>query len=429
MKKLFYLFAFFMMFQGFVLAQQPQELTLDSCRALALKHNPLAQQAGLYNQMQHVKEEATGKGYLPQLALNGQASWQSEVTSLPIHIPNLDIPVIPRDQYRIALDINQLIWDGGGIHAQQQLDVSLLQINLTEVETANLRLIERVDQIYFSILLLDEQEKLIHVAMDEVQSRLGKVRAGIENGAVLPSNADVLDAELIGMEQTLTDIRHNKAAAIYSLGAFIGLDLETTIALKLPEYVDLPEFETWQRPEFKLFGLQQKRLQDQENLLGIRLMPRFSAFGNLGYGRPGLNMLSDSFEPFAMLGVRMNWNFWDWNITKKNQEVLNIQKQITDTQQQNWELNQNVLLNSARQEVLKIENQLAADFRIVALRQSVAKATASQLDSGVITASDYLTEQNALTKAQLNQAIHKILLQRARLNYLTVMGLTNFNNQ
>lgn len=425
MKKIACLFFLLLIFQGLAFAQQPQELTLDSCHALALRHNPLALQTGLYTAMQQVKEDATGRNYLPQLALNGQASWQSDVTSFPIHIPNLDVPVVPNDAYRIALDINQLIWDGGGTRAQQQLDVSLLQINLTEVETANLKLMERVDQTYFSILLLDEQEKLIHVAMDEIQSRLSKVRAGIENGAVLPSNADVLDAELIGMEQTLTDIRHSRAAAIYTLGAFIGLELEPTLALKLPENADLPKFETWGRPEFKIFGLQQKHLEDQQKLMGIKLMPRFSAFGNLGYGRPGLNMLSDSFEPFAMLGLRLNWNFWDWNITRKNKEVIDIQKQIMDTQQQNWELNQNVMLNTARQEVLKIENQLAADFRIVTLRQSVAKATASQLDSGVITASDYLTEQNALTKAQLNQSIHKIMLQRARLNYLTVMGLTN----
>lgn len=425
MKKIACLFFLLLIFQGLAFAQQPQELTLDSCHALALRHNPLALQTGLYTAMQQVKEDATGRNYLPQLALNGQASWQSDVTSFPIHIPNLDVPVVPNDAYRIALDINQLIWDGGGTRAQQQLDVSLLQINLTEVETANLKLMERVDQTYFSILLLDEQEKLIHVAMDEIQSRLSKVRAGIENGAVLPSNADVLDAELIGMEQTLTDIRHSRAAAIYTLGAFIGLELEPTLALKLPENADLPKFETWGRPEFKIFGLQQKHLEDQQKLMGIKLMPRFSAFGNLGYGRPGLNMLSDSFEPFAMLGFRLNWNFWDWNITRKNKEVIDIQKQIMDTQQQNWELNQNVMLNTARQEVLKIENQLAADFRIVTLRQSVAKATASQLDSGVITASDYLTEQNALTKAQLNQSIHKIMLQRARLNYLTVMGLTN----
>ena len=425
MKKLFYLVALLFIFHGSAIAQQTQELTLDSCHVLALKHYPLAKQAGFYSAMQQIKDDATGRGYLPQLALNGQAAWQSDVTSLPIHIPNMDIPSLSQDNYRISLDINQIIWDGGGINAQQQLDVSQLQINLTEVETANLRLIEMIDQVYFSILLLDEQEKLIHVAMDEVQSRLAKVRAGIANGSVLPSNADVLDAELIGMEQTLTDINHSRSAAIYKLGSFIGFQPESTLVLKLPEYTDLPEFDNWQRPEFKLFGLQQKRIEDQQKLLGIRLMPRFSAFGNLGYGRPGLNMLSNSFEPFAMLGVRLNWNFWDWNITKKNKEVLTIQMQITDTQQQNWELNQNVMLNTARQEVLKIENQLAADFRIVSLRQSVAKAVAAQLDSGVITASDYLTEQNALTKAKLNQSIHKIMLQRARLNYLTVMGLTN----
>lgn len=105
--------------------------------------------------------------------------------------------------------------------------------------------------------------------------------------------------------------------------------------------------------------------------------------------------------------------------------MLGLQKQITDTQRQNWELNQEVMLNSIKQEILKIENQLAADYRIVSLRQSVANAAAAQLDSGVITASDFLTEQNALTKARLNQGINKILLQRVKLNYLTVLGFTN----
>ena len=156
MRNLVYLFAFLLIFNGFAFAQQPQELTLDSCHALALKHHPLALQAGLYTQIQQVKEDADGRGYLPQLSLNGQASWQTDVTSLPIDIPNLIIPVLPKDNYRIALDIHQLIWDGGGIHAQQQLDVSLLQINLTEVETANLRLIERVDQNYFSMPIAEE---------------------------------------------------------------------------------------------------------------------------------------------------------------------------------------------------------------------------------------------------------------------------------
>ncbi len=425
MKRKIHWLALFLLFQGFAIAQQPQALSLDSCRVLALKHNPLAQQAGLYTTMQQMKDEITGRGYLPQVALNGQATWQSEVTSLPIHIPNVDIPSLSQDNYRLSLDINQLIWDGGVIKSQQQLDVSQLEINLTEVETANLRVIEMVDQTYFAILIFTESGKLIQLGMDEIQSRLAKVRAGIENGAVLPSNADVLDAELIGMEQNLTEIKHGKMTAIYKLGALTGLELGSSVELQIPAITDLPEFKTWTRPEYKLFSLQQKRLDDQMQMTGLKLMPRFSAFSNLGYGRPGLNMLSNSFEPFALLGVRMNWNFWDWNITQKNKEVLGIQKKITDSHRQNWELNQDIMLNSIKQEILKIENQLAADYRIVSLRQSVANATAAQLDSGVITASDFLSEQNALTKARLNQEINKILLQRAKLNYLTVMGFTN----
>lgn len=425
MKRKIHLLVLSLILYGFAIAQQPQALSLDSCRSLAIRHNPLAQQAGLYTSMQQIKDEATGRSNYPQVALNGQATWQSEVTSLPMHIPNVDIPSLSQDNYRLSLDINQLIWDGGAIKSQQQLDISLLDINLTEVETANLRMIEMVDQTYFSILIFNEREKLIQLAMDEIQSRLAKVRAGIDNGAVLPSNADVLDAELIGLEQSLMEIRHGKMAALYKLGALTGVKLGTSVELQIPAITDLPEFKEWTRPEYKLFSLQQKRLDDQMQMTGLKLMPRFSAFSNLGYGRPGLNMLSNSFEPFAMLGVRMSWNFWDWNITKKNKEVLGIQKQITDSQRQNWELNQNVVLNSIKQEILKIENQLAADYRILSLRQSVADASAAQLDSGVITASVFLTEQNALTKARLNQSINKILLQRAKLNYLTVMGLTN----
>ncbi|MDY0102030.1 MAG: TolC family protein [Lentimicrobium sp.] len=425
MKRKIHLFVLFLFLYGFTLAQQPQLLSLDSCRALALKHNPLAQQAALYTSMQQIKDEATGHGYYPQVVLNGQATWQSDVTSLPIQIPNVDIPSLSQDNYRLSLDINQLLWDGGAIRSQQQLDVSLLEINLTEVETANLRMIELVDQTYFSILIFTEQEKLIQLAMDEIQSRLAKVRAGIDNGVVLFSNADVLDAELIGMEQNLMELRNGKMIAIYKLGALTGVQMGTGVIFELPVITDLPEFQAWVRPEFKLFSLQQKRLDDQIQMTGLKLMPRFSAFSNLGYGRPGLNMLSNSFEPFAMIGVRMNWNFWDWNITQRNKEVLGIQKQITDTQRQNWELNQDVMLNTIKQEILKIKNQLAADYRIVSLRQSVADATAAQLDSGIITASDFLTEQNALTKARLNQGINKILLQRAKLNYLTVIGFTN----
>jgi outer membrane protein TolC len=414
--------------QEMAFSQQPQGLTLDSCRKMAVEHYPVSRQNGLLNEIHNLKQESVRRGYYPQLNLNGQATWQSEVTSLPINIPNIEIPSLARDNYRISLDINQLIWDGGNIRLQQVMDFATLEINLTEVEIETLKLTEAVNQTYFSILILRESEKLILLAMDEIQSRLSKVRAGITNGAVLPANADELDAELIKLEQTLIDIRFNKNASIYRLNELTGLNTDASTVLILPEYHDLPALDQWHRPEYSLFDLQKAHLNTQQQMAGLKLMPRLSAFSNLGYGRPGLNMFSSTFEPFAMLGLRLSWNMWDWNITGRNKSIMGIQKQITDTRKQAWEINQRILLNNQKQEILKIENQLAADHRIVALRKSIASSAAVQLEQGVITSSEYLTRQNALTQANLNLGVNKIILQRARLNYLTTMGFTTYKS-
>lgn len=424
MKKKIRLIALFL-FVHLAVWAQPLVISLDSCRSLALKNNPQAIQGGLYRTLQENQDQNAGRGYLPQLNLNAQASWQSEVTSVPVNIPNLDIPTISRDQYRVSLDINQLIWDAGAIKSQQQLDVSLLEINLEEIEIENLRILEAVNQTYFSILLNQESEKLILLAMEEIHSKLAKVRAGVANGVILPSNADVLDVEVIRLEQRLTEVRHNKNAAIYRLSELTGLKADLPMEFILPSFDDVPAWQNWKRPEYRLFTLHQKRLDNQRQMAGLKIMPRLLAFSNIGYGKPGLNMLSDKFDPFFMMGIRFSWNFWDWSITEKNKENIDIQKQITQTRLQTWEMNQRILLNSFSQEILKIENQLAADYRIVDLQKTIAASAGAQLESGIITSSEYLTEQNAYTRAKLNLGLNKILLQRAKQNYLTVIGLTN----
>lgn len=424
MKKKIRLIALFL-FVHLAVWAQPLVISLDSCRSLALKNNPQAIQGALYRTLQENQDQNSGRGYLPQLNLNAQASWQSEVTSVPINIPNLDIPTISRDQYRVSLDINQLIWDAGAIKSQRQLDVSLLEINLEEIEIDNLRILEAVNQTYFSILLNQESEKLILLAMDEIHSKLAKVRAGVANGIILPSNADVLDVEVIRLEQRLTEVRHSKNAAIYRLSELTGLKADLPLEFILPTFDDVPPWQSWKRPEYRLFTLQQNRLDNQQQMAGLKIMPRLLAFSNIGYGKPGLNMLSDKFDPFFMMGIRFSWNFWDWSITKKNKENIDLQKQIIQTRLEAWEMNQRILLNSFSQEILKIENQLAADYRIVDLQKTIAASAGAQLESGIITSSEYLTEQNAYTRAKLNLGLNKILLQRAKQNYLTVIGLIN----
>ncbi len=408
---------------GNLMAQPSGILTLDSCYKLAVAHNPLTRQGPLYHEAYQLQESVLSDNYLPQVSAGGQVSWQSDVTSLPITIPNVVIPSLDKDSYRLNLDINQLIWDGGVTKKQKELERAGLLVNLQSVEAENYRLREIVNQVYFNILLIRENEKLLKLNMSEILSRLGRARAGVFNGTVLPSNADVLDAEIIKIEQSLTELAHNRAAAVYRLGEITGQTFNPGLELVLPAFDSLPLVNTRLRPEFHLLELQQDKLAVQQNMTGLKVMPRVSAFGTLGYGKPGLNMLSNQFDAWAMAGARFSWTLWNWNQHKKEYQIIGIQKDVIETQKENHERNQRILLNNLNQEILKTENLIAADHRIVKLRETIAKSAGAQLDQGIITSSEFLTEQNARTQANLNMSLHYIQLQYAKLNYITAIGL------
>lgn len=412
------------LFSGNLAAQDRTGLlTLDSCYKLAIQHNPVSRQAILYNEAWQLQESSLSSNYLPQVSFGGQASWQSDVTALPISIPNVDIPSLYKDSYKVSLDINQLIWDGGVTSKQKELEKAGLLVNLQSVEAENYRLRETVNQVYFSILLFSENEKMLKLSMSEIRSKLARIRAGVANGTMLQSNADILDAEIIRIEQSLTELVHNRAAAIYRLGEITGLILGPDFEPELPAFDSLPAINTRLRPEYRLLELQQEKLTAQQNITGLKLMPRISAFGNLGYGRPGLNMLSNQFDSWAMAGARFSWTLWNWNQHKKEQKIIGIQKEVIETQKENFERNQRILLNNLREDILKNKNLIAADHRIVKLRESVAKSAGAQLEQGMIMASDYLTEQNANTQALINLSLHRIQLQYAMLNYITAIGM------
>lgn len=406
-----------------VSAQKISRMTLDSCYQLAIEHNPATQQSHLYQSAWELQESAINTHKLPQASLAGQVSWQSDVTSLPISLPNVQIPSLDKDSYKLYLDVNQLIWNGGIVQKQKELEKAGLLISLQTVEAENYRIKETVNQVYFSILLMQENEKLLRLSMSEIQSRLGRIRAGVANGTLLPSNAEVLDAEIIKIEQSITEVIHNKAAAIFRLSQITGTSIDTQTELEQPQFNDLPEINTRLRPEYQLLVLQQHKLTAQQNMTGLKVMPRITAFANVGYGKPGLNMLSNQFDTYAMVGARASWALWDWNEHKKESKIIGIQKDLIETQKENFERNQRILLNTQHEEIVKNETLIAADFRIVKLRESIVKSSGAQLEQGTITSSEFLTEQNSLTQARINQTLHSIQLQYARLNYLSTMGL------
>ncbi len=239
---------------------------------------------------------------------------------------------------------------------------------------------------------------------------------------LLSSNSDILQAEIINLEQSIIEIEIGLSTSKNIMNEYTGLDLNETALLSLPEtQINTSIFEN-NRPEYALMTLQQNQLSALKDITGRKTMPRIYAFGQLGYGRPGYDMLKNEFDDFYMVGARLNWNIWDWNQSKKEREVLDIQSQIINTQKETFDKNLKIDLQNKLADIRKIEEIIKRDKEIIILRERISKSSSSQLDNGVITSTEYLTEINAEASAKLKLTTHKIQLEKAKIDYSASLG-------
>ena len=400
---------------------QEQPITLDRCLQQAELQFPLLKQKDLYGKIANYNQENFKTNFLPQTNLNGQASWQSDVTKVPINIPNLKIPTPSSDTYKLTLDVNQLIFDAGSTKLQEELEKINLDLNRQGVDVEIYKLRDRVSQIFFGILLLKENEEALKVTRGDIESRENKIESQVNHGAMLASNLTVLQVEVLKIEQALAELKYSQESLIQSLVELTGINMTTVSVFLLPEN-NIDGATDVKRPELKLFDLQKDRLTGMDKLTETKTKPRLLGFGTLGYGRPGLNMLSNDFKGYAMLGAKVSWNVWNWNQTNNERQVFGVQKNIIETQKESFNQNLKITLQSNRSEINKYQSLIETDNRIIQLRNDITLSSSSQLDNGVITSSEYLTEVNAELQARLNLKTHQIKLSQARINYLITLG-------
>ena len=410
----------FLLFLPMTLMAQ-QSITLDECFDLVSKNYPLARQSDLLENQLQLDMEALEKGKLPQLDVNAQASYQSDVTSLPIQLPNATIDPPNKDQYRATLDVNQLIYNGGQINALAKVTEAKGKVGQQEVAVNLYQLKNQVNQLYLSVLLLQENRTLLNAKEKQLITRLNEVNSGVKFGMLLPSSADALEVELLKIKQNYAELDHSKAGLLDRLSLLIGKDLNNNVALQRPEVV--MDFDTDpNRPELTLFELQKEQVQFSTELLSKSKLPKLSAFALGGYGNPGLNMLDNSFNTFYMTGLRLNWNVFDWNKNKTEKQSLQINKEIINTQKETFELNNNVELTTLLSEINKINELISYDEAIIPLREKMVKTAESQLKNGVITSSAYITEFTNLYEAKNNLALHKTQMLLTQIQYQISKG-------
>jgi outer membrane protein TolC len=426
-----------LMIFGSLYGQVPDTLTLKMCHDLAVSRYPAAARTGLLSSASDIQQKKLNANYLPQLQINGQASYQSEVTQVDVEVPPfyipppidmevspapLNAPVPPKDQYKFTADIYQVIYDGGTTGQKKKIDLSAYEIEQQKVEVELFQLKERINSIFFNIILLQENKKLLILLKDQLNNKLKDVSTAVEHGVALSADRDVLKAEIIRVEQQMDEVIIQREAFVSILSELISEDLPAGLVLELPE-AQIPSlaFDPV-RPELLLFDMQKLQLEESKDLITSSWRPKLSGFGQLGYGNPGLNMLSDEWSPYYIVGARLNWKIWNWNQNKKDKQILGLQQNIIDSQRETFNKNLSISTEQYLADIRKYEKLILSDLEIIELRISIAETASSQFDNGVITSSDYVSRVNEEAQAKINLEVHKVRLAKARLDYLTTMG-------
>ena len=419
MKKLFLLT---LMLLSFNFAKAQTQITLEECYSKARENYPLIKQKEYIAQSKDYSVSNVWKGYFPQITINGQATYQSDVTSIPISFPGMSIDNLTKDQYKVVADVTQTIYDGGIMNSQSGLQNSIADVDDQKLEIELLKVKERVNQIYFGILLLDAQLLQIDFVKNDLNAGLSKLNAAFENGTALKSSVDVLKAELLKTNQKEIELISSRLAFIQMLGLLINIDLDEPTILEQPISNTFVSDVEINRPELKLFASQQRMIDSRNGLTISKILPKASLFFQGGYGKPTLNMLQNQFDWYYITGARLTWSLSNLYSYGNEKELNELTKKIIDSQKETFILNTHITVKQQLQEIEKLKKLISVDKEIIEIRTSVKEAAKSQLENGVITSNDFIRELNAEDTAIQNLAIHKTQLLLAQYNYKITTG-------
>lgn len=401
-----------------LMANAQRILTLQECYDLAAKNYPLAKQSGLLHQKSTYEIEGINTAKLPKIDLNAQATYQSDVIGLPIALPGMEPQ--NKDQYRATLDVIQIIYNGGAVDATAKLRAAQSKTQQQQVEVNLYQLKSRINHYYFSILLLQEKRALLVSKNELLLEKTKEVKSGVKYGAILPASELILEAEMLKIKQQLTEIKFENIKLLQSLSdlTFTKIDSETVVIPPTNE----DKISRSNRPELTLYDLQNEQIDFSKSILSKSALPRLNAFGQAGYGNPGLNMLDNSFQGFYIVGLKANWNILDWGKNKKDLNALEIAKEIVLTEKETFELNNLIELQQGENDIKKLQELLTSDYEIIEIRSKIAQSANAQMKNGVITTSEYLTEFINLFEARNVLKTHEVQLSLAKSNYEIIKG-------
>jgi outer membrane protein TolC len=354
------------------------------------------------------------KSYLPQLSLQARASWQSDITEFPEEFNNIldrmgvdGIEFPSKDQYRIVLELYQNIWDGGLTTSKQKSIKAQSEIEKQNMEVSLYALYQQINQLYFGILLLEEQLKQNELFMKELNRNYQRIEKFIDNGLANSSDLNKIKVEILMREQTKSEMTYNRKAYVLMLSLLIGQNINEETRLEKPESsVELKE--EINRPELKRYDAQLKLNDIQQKATLAKGMPRIGLFAQGAYANPGLNMFKSGFSPYFMGGISLSWNFSGLYTYGDENKNLNINANSIAIQKETFLFNLNQQVSKTNSDIEKAKELMQKDDEIIALREQIKTTSEVKVENGTLSVNDYLQDIVLADMARQNKVLHEM---------------------
>lgn len=398
------------------------QVTLEQCKALARANYPLIRQYDLVEQSRHFTVENAAKAWLPQVGLTAGASYQSDVISLPVDVPGVNIPGLSKDQYDVNVTVRQQVYDGGATAVARRMADAQSDIGREQVSVAMYEVDERIDQLFFGVLMLDEQIKQVGVLKDDLALALASVKAMMKSGVANQTDVDAVQVEQVKAIQKETSLTTQRSTYMLMLETFTGKDFADSDTLVMPVLPVLLTIDN-HRPELSLYAARERLLDIRLKSIDTGIRPRLGVYLRGGYGNPALNMLKNEFDTYYKIGATLTWNFGNMYTRANDKRLIENERLNLQAEREAFLFNTRLQTELQGGKISNLRKQIEQDDEIILLRERIRDKAGQRVTNGTETVNEMLRDINAVSDSRFNRQIHEVELIR---EIYKVKHLNNF---
>jgi outer membrane protein TolC len=408
---------------------QDTTLSLGELHRAAEAADPRAREIRLLEQQWKLRDRNIAVQRLPAFGIESQVQYQTDAPSSPVtNASGSPLFQAPKQTYDTLLRVEQRLFDPT-VSRQAAVQRAQLAEDQARVRTALYALRQQVSDAFFAVALLDQQAGVLAAAIADLSARASEMEARVREGTALRADFAAIDASRLQRQQEEDELRTSRRAAVGRLATIVGRPIAPGATPVLPNLA--PEVIrartagplSTERPEFAQFTRARERLERQREAAVVQSLPKLSAFGRVGYGRPGLNFIRDEFDTYGVGGLRLQWNAWSWGTPTRESEIARLQADIVTAEEEAFARTLEQSTGTDEATIERLERTVASDAEIIALREEVERAARARMQEGVMTAADYVARQSELLQSRYARASHEVELAQARARLLVTLGV------